>query len=776
MIHCSEADRPIVRAPAPARVPISGHIKLLMLASMAPVLILAAVVIGYYARGQQAAHEQHLRSNTRSLAAAIDQKLGAMQTALETLADSNLIRRGEYERFYRRCEETASRHGGSISLQGRGAQIFSTETPYGANSVATTAWGRTAIDLGHPLVTDLFVTPTSLTYAAAVAIPIFRDGAAAYALSFTVPPEAFTTLLQAQNFPPGWRAAIVDRAGVVIARNIDSEKYIGKPVLAGFLSEVSGRAEGVITTTTLDGLKILTAFARTDGGWAIAVGVDRELVDAPMRKTMLQILIGGALLCGVTWSAGVWWARRLSRSAKELTLAAEAIGRGEPRPSAGRMWYREGDQLATALKRAGDLLALRGAERDAANIKLREQVVTMERRVEERTQDLFKALSVATKASQAKSDFLANMSHELRTPLNAVIGFAQLLEAKLGKKREGDYASYIHQAGEQLHVLINDILDLAKIESGQVNMQMEPTLLAPIFEQIKMTMGPMAATHNVSLHLPTRGRPWSAFADPTRLRQVLQNLISNAIKYNRPKGKVTVTVSEPSDDRLRIVVSDTGTGIPLDRQHQLFQAFNRLGVENSHIEGTGIGLTISRHLIQMMGGEIGFTSAPEEGSQFWIEIAAAEACDASRPACEDRATPTQATGDRRTILYIEDNPTNSMLMVETFRDQPRYRLLTAETGAEGLRMAAEHELDAILLDIRLPDVDGYKVLESLRAHPRTRGVPVIAVSAYALPSDLVRGLEAGFFRYLTKPYLVEDLLEALAEAVDTEAMAQYAEG
>ncbi len=385
--------------------------------------------------------------------------------------------------------------------------------------------------------------------------------------------------------------------------------------------------------------------------------------------------------------------------------------------------------------------------------------------------ELKKAMAVAERANLAKSDFLSSMSHELRTPLSAILGFAQLIESgtpvpTVSQKRSIDQ---ILQAGWYLLELINEILDLALIESGKLSLSLEPISLAEVMLECQAMIEPQAHQRSISVSFPRFDVPHHVRADRTRVKQVLINLLSNAIKYNRAGGSVTVDCIAGAPGRIRIRVQDTGEGLTADQVAQLFQPFNRLGQEATAEEGTGIGLVVSKRLIEWMGGVIGVESAVGKGSVFWIELNLAAQMQPAMGASDPPPTPsTRVAPDaqQRTLLYVEDNPANLMLVEDLVARRPDIRLLSARDGNRGIEIARAALPDVILMDINLPGINGIRALGILAEDPATAHIPVIALSANAMPRDIEKGLEAGFFRYLTKPIKVNEFMATLDMALN----------
>ena len=384
--------------------------------------------------------------------------------------------------------------------------------------------------------------------------------------------------------------------------------------------------------------------------------------------------------------------------------------------------------------------------------------------------ELNNAMAVADKANLAKSDFLSSMSHELRTPLSAILGFAQLIESGSPQPTPSQKRSIeqILKAGWYLLELINEILDLSQIESGKLPLSLEPISLNEVVRECQAMIEPQAQKSGIRMTFPRFEIPHFVKADRTRVKQVLINLLSNAIKYNKAGGSVVVDYIESTPGRIRICVKDTGEGLSPDKLMQLFQPFNRLGKEAGVEEGTGIGLMVSKRLVELMKGEIGVESTIGVGSVFWIDLnLTAEprrAAAAAKPTAVAQAQ-VQAGAQLRTLLYVEDNPANLMLVEDLIARRPDIRLLSATDGNGGIRIARASRPDMILMDINLPGISGIQALKILRADPATAHIPVVALSANAIPRDIEKGLAAGFFRYLTKPIKVNEFMDTLDEAL-----------
>jgi len=397
-------------------------------------------------------------------------------------------------------------------------------------------------------------------------------------------------------------------------------------------------------------------------------------------------------------------------------------------------------------------------------------------------QSLIDARQDADNANKAKSEFLASMSHELRTPLNAILGFGQLLKIDNRSPLNTSQTENVNEilnGGQHLLGLINEVLDLSKIESGNIDLAMENVLVGDAISQSLQMIIPLAQQRGITIELYKHNteidmsqlvqQVETVQADITRLKQVLLNLLSNAVKYNCENGCITVSYASTNDNQLRIEVRDTGKGLSTEQQAQLFRPFSRLGAEQTEIEGTGIGLVITKNIVELMGGKIGVESHVGTGSTFWIELPE-HSSDASK---KDEVSKVAKVGleipkdiNNKKVLYIEDNQANLRLVSQLMLSQPHIHLLTANEPIKGLELVSKHLPDLILLDINLPGMSGFEVLQRLQNNKALKNIPVVAISANAMPKDIERGIEAGFNEYITKPIDINKLMSTVLSELE----------
>lgn len=399
--------------------------------------------------------------------------------------------------------------------------------------------------------------------------------------------------------------------------------------------------------------------------------------------------------------------------------------------------------------------------------KLRKYQSGLESRVEKRTEELRHAKEIAEKANHAKSDFLSRMSHELRTPLNSILGFTQLLQMDIDNPlidKHRQNIDRVSSAGHHLLELINEVLDLSKIESGKLDMKIETFDIIPALNDVISISRASENQLQVSIkYQENQGPSIYVQADKLRLKQVLLNLTSNAIKYNKAKGSVVISYEKQKHDTIRIGIKDTGYGIPEGQKDKLFKPFERFDVAAEQIEGTGIGLTISKYLIEMMGGTIGFESVEGEGSCFYIDVPVSE--ETSMP--QENEVPKNLlstslnSSNEKKILYIEDIPINVELIKQILSPRKDIQFFSSSNAMDGIETAKNEIPDLILMDIHMMDMDGLTAFKKLQTIKETKDIPVIALTADAMDVDVKIALDMGFASYITKPVDVSNFFKTI---------------
>jgi signal transduction histidine kinase/ActR/RegA family two-component response regulator len=511
----------------------------------------------------------------------------------------------------------------------------------------------------------------------------------------------------------------------------------------------------------------------------------RDELDERIASYSLVAAVLILLALAATWAVSSWLQAIVTRPLAAMAdIARDAMQHGVLSRRAAKLGEDEVGELVDAfngllaeIERRKSEQEIAAADKDRevterrqAQLEVMRLNAELERRVRERTaqleesnKDLLAATREAESANRAKSEFLSNMSHELRTPLNAIIGFGQLLThdetASVAPERSHGFVKHIVDAGHHLLTLINEILNLAQIESGKLAISLEPVDLREVLEECHALTRTASAQRGIRLLFPHE-TTLSVNADRTRLKQVLLNLLSNAVKYNREHGAVIVDCTAGDEGRIRIAIQDTGAGLTPEQLRSLFQPFNRLGRDGTGIEGSGIGLVLTKRLVELGAG-----------STFWVDLRSAERVKVDLASVAPRLpTPAELVGGEpqlATILCVDDNRANLALLTEALSLRADCLVLTAIDGQAGVDMARSHSPDVILMDNNMPVMSGREAMRILREDPATAGIPVIAVSAAAMPAMVSSGLEQGYFRYLVKPYDLVDLTDAIDAAIDS---------
>ena len=445
----------------------------------------------------------------------------------------------------------------------------------------------------------------------------------------------------------------------------------------------------------------------------------------------------------------------------ETKRLVKAMLAGTERCSVEKRYIRKNGGILWATRTA---CIIRNKAGQPCNFLVMVEDITERKRAEEALRE---AKEEADRANQAKSEFLSRMSHELRTPLNAILGFGQLLERQNPTDQQRSRVEHIISAGRHLLNLINEVLDLSRIEAGHLQLSVEPVAVAEVLEEALNLMRPLAEERSMELSVDAQTEnDLHVLADHQRLKQVLLNLLTNAVKYTAVGGRVAVSIDASDSSTMRVVVTDTGAGIASDKLARLFTPFDRLGLEQSGVEGTGLGLALCQRLMHAMGGEIGVSSYLGKGSAFWIELPSANSPLKGLAKRRDaRAVEPSSAAEPGTILYIEDNLSNLTLVEQMLAEQPHLQLITAMQGGLGLVLARQHLPDLILLDLHLPDLPGQKVLARLQEDELTRDIPVVIISADATARQIERLMAAGARSYLTKPLDIAVFFRVIEETM-----------
>ncbi len=692
------------------------HLILLTLATVVPVVLFAVGLIIYHTRLERSSLERGMRDTARALALALDRDVNDIKTGVETLAGSRYLDgRVDLPHFYEEAATISKGFGGwAVLSDPSGRQVLNTSRPLGSALPIPTLSGlemMKSVAAGRKtFVSNVFIGTVSRQPAVIVAVPVIRDDRVRYVLDFPFPPTQFTNLLQEASLSRGWIAVITDRDGGVVARVPDAPIFVGKKEGPEWTTQTAGSDEGFIKGDVLKGPGVYAAYRRSKAtGWTVGVAAPIKLVDAGIRRSLLALSSGGLLLlavgCGLAFVLG-------KRIAAPIVALANSLKAQPVAP------------LPPAESRVSEVEDLRLALEDARTAGRRAELAHAAR-------------LEAEAANRAKDDFLAVLSHELRTPLNATFGWVRMLRSgQLDAGAAAHALEVIERNVSQQGRLISDLLDASRIVFGRLELSLQrvdlPALVAGVVESVR----PTAEIKGIILKSELDDDAGPVRGDPDRLRQVVENILGNAIKFTPPDGAVTV----------RLVRTST-------RAHA----------------GLGLGLAIVRHLVELHGGRVRAESAGEgQGATFTVVLPIA-AAERDGVAAGDQRVASAGSGERLDgvrVLVVEDDADTRDLVAAVLTHSGAVAF-AATSAHDGVSMAPRVQPDVLVCDLAMPDLDGLAVVREVKSWAAEAGValPALALTAYARPEDRDRALAAGFDLYVTKPVDPSELVHAVARLV-----------
>jgi len=726
-------------------VKLRTHLILLTLATVVPVVLFAVGLIVYQTRLERSSLERGMRDTARALALALDRDINDIKTGVETLSASrHLDGPVDLSHFYEEAATVSKGFGGwAVLSDPSGRQVLNTSRPLGSAlpipTMASLEMMRSVADGRKTFVSNVFIGTVSRQPAVIVATPVIRNGQVRYVLDFPFPPTQFTKLLQEASLSRGWIALITDRDGGVVARVPDAAAFVGRKEGQEWTGQTASADEGFIKGDMLGGPSVYAAYSRSkETGWVVGVAAPVKLVDAGIRRSMLALSSGGVLLlavaCGLAYALG-------KRIAAPIVALADSL-KAEPEAP-----------LPPAPSPVSEVEDLRRALEDARAAARRAELAHAARRE-------------AEAANRAKDDFLAVLSHELRTPLNATFGWVRMLRSG---RLEGGAAAHALEVIErnvtQQSRLISDLLDASRIVFGRLELAWQPVDFPALVASVVEWIRPSAEIRAISLKSELDPDAGPVNGDPDRLRQVVENILGNAIKFTPPNGAVTVELARDVDARL--VVSDTGRGIDAELLPHIFERFKQSDSTSTRGHaGLGLGLAIVRHLVELHGGRVRAESeGVGQGATFTVvlPILAASAEDAAAAEQPASGAPGGERLDGVRVLVVEDDD-DSRDLVATVLAQSGAVTFTASNARDGIAMVPRVRPDVLVCDLAMPDQDGLAVVRTVKAWAAEAGValPALALTAYARAEDRDRALAVGFDLHLAKPVEPGELVRAVA--------------
>ena len=738
------------------RLTIQARIALLVIACLVPSGLLAAFVIYLSYDRERANIKQHALQTTRGLMRVVERDMAANEAALQTLATSARIDAGDFAAFRLRANEVLSYTSGFtiVLTDASGQQVVNLLQPYGSPLPrhGNPALLRRVLETRNAVVSDLYLGGVTKKPLVSIGVPVVRDGTSLYALDLGIDPRHLGEIMHQQGLPTEWVVSIFDSSGTIVARSHAADQFVGHKGSPPLLARMRDVSEGVVDVPTLEGIPVLAAFSRSPAyGWTVAIGVPEAIVTADLKNWLSLYSAGASLLLLAGLAAAGAIGRGIARPIQQLIAPSDAIGKGEP-VSIPPLELKEAHEVGLALQTAQQLIQQREKERDAA---------------EQAERQMLLAKHAAEQANAAKATFLANMSHELRTPLNAILGFSRLVRNAPGVPAEQiPNLDIINRSGEHLLNLINNVLDISTIESGHMELKEVSTDLGQLLQEIQSLMQVQAAAKglNFALHhaaiLPER-----ITVDADKLRQVLINLVGNAIKFTSRGSVVLRAQVMPQRDWVRFEVEDSGPGIGEEDRKRIFLPFVQLGEQPRTDAGTGLGLIISKQYVELMGGQIGVRSEPGKGSAFFFEIPLriGSRCGEISADSQHRRIAALAPGQQAyRLLIAEDRPENRLLLRKLL-EPLGLEIREAADGQEAVALFEQWRPDLIWMDIGMPKTDGLQAIRQIRAGAGGATTKIVAVTAHVFEDERNRILAAGCDDFIRKPYREAEIFDALAK-------------
>ena len=725
---------------------IRAQLIIMAVAVLLPVLLATGLAIQKIREDARESALRGLRETVRATVLTVDREVQGSLSALKALGNSKSLETRDFEDFYRQASALNQLPDvWTLLLDPTGAQVLNTLVPFGTPSPAPASLERVSkvIATQQPQITDLFVGPVSRNLVTTIYAPAAAAGGKAFVVA-----QAFSvnhwkkTALQG-SLPPSWIVAVIDRNGKFISRSHRTEELLGQPARPELVAAAAASHEGMIRHRTLEGTESYDVFAHSAlTGWTIAVAAPVAVIDAAAADAMYWSLLGMVLALTAAIVAVVFFAQRFASAIESARTAAVALGRGDkPRPLQATV--TEISELNRALIDAGALLHSERNFRQAAEAE-RERLLENETRAREGAQA----------ENVAKDQFLAMLGHELRNPLAAISGATALLETGVpDQAASARYLEIIRRQNGHLGRIVDDLLDVSRLAAGKIVLERRPLDLA---DCITKCVDALRATKGAAGHvIEVDASPVWVDGDAARIEQIVNNLITNALKFSPPQSVVEVKVAIEGG-RAVVKISDRGAGMTPELLQRIFEPFVQGPPPANGVQsGLGIGLALVRQLIKLHGGEVEVTSpGPGHGSIFCfcLPIVAAGHAEPVRRGLVPLAG--------RTIVLVEDNADARATMADLLRAFG-YRIVEVAHGAGALPAVLAAQPDLVITDIGLPDIDGYEVARRLRANPVTRTVPLVALTGYGQLGDREAATRAGFDAHLVKPVSPEDLVETI---------------